>query len=187
MPETHWDKADDFLVRYSKKALSDRVGFHHRETPYVLLRGAVLFLCGWLLYAGLGSFVEVPLLALVVLTFVDAVLVVTAHAVVDKRPVANNLRFVVLNLLTFLTLTLWFAAAFQPFAAHFCDGLDYLNAIELAFAATTASATSSPHEAIDWIGSLVTGLATAVALYFIVVVLVMAVGRVQQGSSSNDE
>lgn len=171
-----WKSLIHVLDSYAAShSTSDRLRLKRRESVYVLVvRPAVLAALGWLLYQWPPIWVTVPIEMLISYLLIDAILVSTAHAFGESAP-RGSLRFVVLNLCTFFSLTLWFAAAFAPLAKNFDPHLDYLNALELAFAAVTASATASAPQAMDWAGSLATGLATTIALYFLIVVIVMAV------------
>jgi hypothetical protein len=123
--------------------------------------------------------VQGPALGVAVYTLVDLLLVATAHVFGLTGLPRYPLRFVVLNLLGFLTLVFWFAIFFAPLASRFNPPLTASRAIALAFVATTASSVVKAPEPTHWSSAVLAGAATIVALYFVIVILAVALNTIE--------
>lgn len=111
----------------------------------------------------------------------DALMTTTAHAFTMKpsKPLRSVVRFVLLNIMTYFSLTFWFTLYLAPVSAHFAPALHWSTAFELAFALVTASAVADPADALNWRAWSVIGASQILSLYWLLVILVAAVSRVE--------
>jgi hypothetical protein len=173
-----WPKVDRFLRSYSARwTLSELLRLHYREGWYVALRGGGLLLGSSLCYP--FAWFDWAIFGIAAAMLIDGMLVATAHAFVTDPP-KHPLRFVVLNVVSYVTLVPWFAIFFAPWADEFSRPLGWRSAIKLSFTAITAitaTAAISPEAPNSgWVSFLV-GIEVVVALYYLLVIVVRAVER----------
>ena len=176
-----WAKVDDWLDTYQRsRTLSERVRLGKREGWFVLGRAAVLLVLTVVSYPFPGWIGYTIIAAIAVALLRDALLVATAHAFLKVQDATESvLRFVLLNLAAYLSLMLWCAIALAPISDRFAEPLNWWTAMEIGFAAITASATVTLVEAQDAWGSVVMGVFNLLALYWLLVILVSAVSRIE--------
>ena len=120
----------------------------------------------------LGAFAASLGFLLALYLLVDVLLVVTTHAFHPKPPLKDQFRFVVLNVAVFLTLVPFFAV----FLSVADRGLTWSSALATSWAAITASAVIKGIDQTG-VGTVILVAATATSVYFVIVILVIAVGR----------
>jgi hypothetical protein len=178
MEHVYWVQADRFLTKYEQKLeVTKWCGpFKKREGWYVLVRA--LLLAGLLVvsYNTVPPFVLGLIVLIAAYLLGDALLVATSEICGLCEHGYHGLRFVVLNLGVYLSLVLWVAIFARPLQASFDPVLDVENALELGFAAVTASSIISPPQPKTLGAELLVVGATLIALYDLLVIVTVAVG-----------
>jgi hypothetical protein len=195
VPPEGW-RIEQKLAEYAAYSNATEIlpGCQRKEGRYVVGRAVVLVCAAWMAYQvpgwGLAAWVIAGFAAY---TFIDAVGVTTAHSFLFPHGHRSAFRFVILNLGVFFTLPVWFTIALAPFRRHFDPPLDYWYASELAFSLIQLPGASTIPDPRGQRASVVVGLMSICALYFLLVILVAAVDRLSEshqkaaeGSTNHD-
>jgi len=177
-----WQRFQKWLRDYSEKSVTDRLSwFNNREGWYVLFRMVLLAICSFVVFFWSITAVNFAIAALALYLLFDAIAVATAHAFIPDplREPDSIVRFVFLNFLSYLSLMFWLTIFLSLVPSHFDPTLNLADALEVAFAVITASAAADPADAKGPYAWMVVGLGNVLALYWLLVILVTGVSRVE--------
>jgi hypothetical protein len=182
MAKKHWDQLSARVYQYERRwSISRWLPWPRdrgtRVEVFVFARAASMTGLVWVAYTFRS--LTYPIAVIAALTLIDAVIIVTAHALVPKPPLKN------LNLIAFLTLVPWFAALCAPIPNDFAPALTWHSAIATSWAAVTASAVIEGAKPQTYRASLLIALASTSSLYYVLVILVAAVAHATNSEGSN--